>query len=547
MHFPFMWKTGQEQQAPYYLRANPILAGMHTGLAGAASGLGVAAIQRAIRMQQGDMTPVHVVRPMLAGGLIGSVLGVLLANKINVKRDSEFKNERELADGLNVRLNGHPKYGPLPVLAKQAGIGDTLIHGLRVGGPWTFRLLAGLAAVPAIPQAVSSAKNMLDADDTKTKLRHGAGALGNLLFAASMISPAARGLKGLGAISGVARTGTAVKPDKVLSYWRDPKALFRAAKNAPEVTPYTESKAKLINYLGSKGIKLEAGTERGLSNVANTMERVGKPFNHPLAIAGAIGLPLLAPEYSDEPVKRTRIPWPQHAADVDISDYRFKRAQDYRSIHEIISDRAGGGAGGFAAGMSPYLIPGVGTAASLYDAGAQGLNMFGADKTIGQRLGHGAMALGNVGFAALNLVPGGGLLSSGLRGLGKGLFRLGAKGVGKSMIRSAPRIGRMGTIPMQRLQKLPGGQYITSNTGWQQGLRNKGLLGKFVASPMLHGTTALVAGGLMSGGLEGAEQGAEESAAKSLYPGLQRIANQPEQYNPIFDSLRGGINATVRR
>jgi hypothetical protein len=59
-----------------FIRSNPLAAGVQFGMLGAASGLGYAAVQRAIRMRMGNRAPVGVVKPLMIGTLIGSTLGV---------------------------------------------------------------------------------------------------------------------------------------------------------------------------------------------------------------------------------------------------------------------------------------------------------------------------------------------------------------------------------------------------------------------------------------------------------------------------------------
>lgn len=219
----------------------------------------------------------------------------------------------------------------------------------------------------------------------------------------------------------------------------------------------------------------------------------------------------------------------------------------YRSMGEIIGDKAGGGVGGFAAGMAPYMLPGVGTAASLYDAGAQVGNMFSKDKTGWQRLGHGAAALGNLGFAALNTV-GGGFITGALKGVGKGVAKLAPNAGAKILNSAVPAVARASTAvnaPLQAgLKKAPGvNNYIQGTTAWQTAMKTWGrtpgvgptasgaalmqktpgfaagakrVAGGVGASPMAHAAVGAIGGGMVGGGQEGLEQGAQNAVGQSL-------------------------------
>lgn len=54
---------------------NPFSTGMQMGVLGAAAGVGIAGIHRALRLKMGDRTPVAVYKPMLIGATIGAALG----------------------------------------------------------------------------------------------------------------------------------------------------------------------------------------------------------------------------------------------------------------------------------------------------------------------------------------------------------------------------------------------------------------------------------------------------------------------------------------
>ena len=253
---------------------------------------------------------------------------------------------------------------------------------------------------------------------------------------------------------------------------------------------------KFENYLTEKIVKgLGAPRSKAIGDTLHLTSQ-GRIFDNPAVrtVGSAAALPFL--------IGGDAMFAPYQPADKE-SMYKqgfMIKASQFRSVGEMTADAMGGGtAAQIVGGMAPYVIPfGVGSAASLYDAGAQVGNMFSADKTMGERAMHGAQALGNVGFVALNFIPGGGVASGLLKGL-RGAAKIipgGTKAMTavtkaspawSKVIPNIEKVENIGRIAPATMQKYPGGNYITGNTGWQQAMKNWGTQGGKVAPGFIAG------------------------------------------------------------
>ena len=115
---------------PFGQVGNPIRDGVQMGIVGAAAGVGVAGIQRALRLRAGNTTPVAVYRPMAIGALIGTALGTLGAYKSQKQLEASqpYPPPETWEDlGGNLERTADPsignKYAGLRHITKTAGLG----------------------------------------------------------------------------------------------------------------------------------------------------------------------------------------------------------------------------------------------------------------------------------------------------------------------------------------------------------------------------------------------------------------------------------------
>ena len=327
MSFPWLWKTAQDlDNLPLYystpertgsrenivnfgLRAKPLIAGLHVGAVGAASGLGFAAIQRAIRLQQGDTTPPDVARPMILGGLIGAALGTGAAHVINrMKGDRETKlfgkplTPAEAADVVNVDMYGVPKYGPMVDFSKysekRAGILSSIGNGLRASGPWAMRAQMLGTALPSIglsAYSASQAKDAIQKKEWKRALLASLASAGAGMWGLGGIGYQGKALGSLAKALRARSTGLPVEPEVQNSMFNNMRDYFKGVKH-PEsgppkvVTPYKSSKNTLQNLIARYAPSLSEKTISGLENFGGHLEGIGHPFNENQALAIPAGM-----------------------------------------------------------------------------------------------------------------------------------------------------------------------------------------------------------------------------------------------------------------
>lgn len=128
---------------------NPFKTGLQLGAVGAAAGVGIASIQRALRLRAGDTTPVSVYKPMVLGAVIGAALGSVGGYKSHQYIDThqpypQPQSWDELAGRLEdgAELN---KYGGLMHIVKhaQATGGDIAMEAAKI--PLSFVPVVGTA------------------------------------------------------------------------------------------------------------------------------------------------------------------------------------------------------------------------------------------------------------------------------------------------------------------------------------------------------------------------------------------------------------------
>ena len=109
------------------IHTNPLMAGVQLGMLGAAAGLGVAGVQRAIRLRTPGAAPPHVVRSMLIGSIIGAGLGVG-GSMMATPKPQPVTSWHDLSDKINNDLYGKPlhktsAYSGLRHIVKQSSLG----------------------------------------------------------------------------------------------------------------------------------------------------------------------------------------------------------------------------------------------------------------------------------------------------------------------------------------------------------------------------------------------------------------------------------------
>ena len=174
---------------------DPLRLGVQLGAAGAAAGLGWAAIHRAVRLRHQNDDPVSVVKPVLVGAMIGATLGVAgsasqwgkqgMATKYAALKTalfdsySDWSNEHPLAStagywlpGVGTVLSGMDAIHDFSHGNIARGIGNTLMMpfglvsagGLMKSMPRLAQLARlGRASAAVGPEATSAAKTLVDA------------------------------------------------------------------------------------------------------------------------------------------------------------------------------------------------------------------------------------------------------------------------------------------------------------------------------------------------------------------------------------------------
>ena len=158
-----------------YMGGNPLSTGVQFGLAGAAGGLGYAALQRAVRLHAGNESQVDILKPMLIGTLIGSTLG--LAGSLTSRKPSP-KTWFDLSEQLRAGGFQYPMYKTFSTadepLEKQ---GFVLTTGTIIA--LIFAAMSARGAGDQLGQASVAAQT----GNKRKALLHGLGAAGEVAMA----------------------------------------------------------------------------------------------------------------------------------------------------------------------------------------------------------------------------------------------------------------------------------------------------------------------------------------------------------------------------
>jgi hypothetical protein len=226
---------------PQPLATNPLAAGVQLGMLGAAAGLGISGVQRALRLKGGNQVPPPVMRTMLIGTLIGSGLGVASShalNKAQPPRPSPINNWYDLAGKVEGDMHKYSEYNGLRYLTdtpeeleKEAFL---VSGGLALGALALKGLGAGMAAYGAYQAAkhTGAAVGSAAGGDWKGGAKHLGHAGLNAMYAVPVAGWAAKGL-GMGgkAVAGAAAAGRAAQAGRgVAQAGRATRALSMAHK-----------------------------------------------------------------------------------------------------------------------------------------------------------------------------------------------------------------------------------------------------------------------------------------------------------------------------
>jgi len=170
-----------------YMRSNPLSAGLQLGLVGAASGMGYAALRRAINMRAGDKDPVPVMKPMLIGALIGGALGMMGSVASQQRGNASYGPYSSWSD-LGSSINNNMMYKQQSAaMEKRSAIGIAAI---------LTALFAAMGVYGAQDQGRKSYRAAKAGDKGKA-WRHGLAGAGEAVFALPGIGWLGKGIQGL--------------------------------------------------------------------------------------------------------------------------------------------------------------------------------------------------------------------------------------------------------------------------------------------------------------------------------------------------------------
>jgi len=273
------------------IRSNPLAAGMQLGMLGAASGLGYAALHRAIRLHAGNRQPVSVVKPLLIGTLIGSALGVVSSLAMGKKQPQPTpRTWYDISDTIHKDIHGFPRYGqpfsdmPKPWEKQNKYHGLTNVVGLEkqaiaiTAGLLLSALFAGMGAVGAAGQGRKAYK-AFKAGKRKAGVRHALGAGAEALMALPLVGWAGRGLKGLRIAGKLAKGG---KTLKALHQARRVGRVGQFARKIPGVTRMM----KPVTMIGGKAHVVRRAAPTMINRLAKS-RMIGRMPTQALGRAGS--------------------------------------------------------------------------------------------------------------------------------------------------------------------------------------------------------------------------------------------------------------------
>ncbi len=191
------------------MHTNPLAAGVQLGMLGAAAGLGVAGVQRALRLKAGNQVAPPVLRAMLVGSVIGAGLGVAASLTTQPDASTSAASWPDLAAKIQNDLYGgmqkQNEYCGLTLLVeKQAGLAGTIINEGSYWLPGIGTVRMGWDAIKGYGNAIKS----FAGGNVRQGFGRLSGALGNTLFAAASL---ATGGAALGRVAKLGRMGRALR------------------------------------------------------------------------------------------------------------------------------------------------------------------------------------------------------------------------------------------------------------------------------------------------------------------------------------------------
>jgi len=221
---PDEFKTGPMMQGP--MATNPLAAGVQLGMLGAAAGLGVAGVQRALRLKAGNAVPPPVLRSMLIGTLIGGGIGVVgahtmkpgvtkppitnwhdLAGKIDQDFNGAMYKTSQYAGLRHIADPGFEKEAALPLAALAPLAWKGLMAAMAISG--------GVGAVRHGGKAISQAAS----GQGRAALGSTGRALLNAAYAVPMLGGAAKGLRGLQLAGKLSQAGKGSRAALAFARW----------------------------------------------------------------------------------------------------------------------------------------------------------------------------------------------------------------------------------------------------------------------------------------------------------------------------------------
>ena len=197
---------------------NPFKTGLQLGAVGAAAGVGIAGIQRALRLRAGNTTPVSVYKPMAIGAMIGAALGGIGGYKQHQYVDTHQPYPQPQSwDELSGRLEAGSelnKYGGLMRIVKRAQAADIAKEVGKTGLYFVPGVGTVMTAGDALHGYGSGLANLFKGNFRGAASGIGSGVGNTALALASLftggsniLGGAAKGIKGIANINRLGKAG----------------------------------------------------------------------------------------------------------------------------------------------------------------------------------------------------------------------------------------------------------------------------------------------------------------------------------------------------
>lgn len=179
--------TAKPLVMPFGQEINPFKDGLRMGALGAAAGVGLAGIQRAIRLRAGDATPVSVYKPMALGAVIGAALGGIGSYRLYKKIEgnqpyAQPQTWEDLADRLEENSEVTNKYAGLRHVVKSAQEASMGWEAAKIPMYFIPGLGTAVTAGDALSSTGRSIKNLFHGN-LRGAASEGLGAVGNAALA----------------------------------------------------------------------------------------------------------------------------------------------------------------------------------------------------------------------------------------------------------------------------------------------------------------------------------------------------------------------------